>query len=140
MAINVKSVLTSGLVAGAVICVSAITMVPVVGNQMDAVLSARGLPPLSNMDMIFFTFISFIFGMALMFLYAVLKPHFGLRTKSAVMAALTVWVLAYLTSNASLAVYGFMPVKLVVIGTIWGLMELLLAGMVGSRIYRDPII
>lgn len=34
MAINVKSVLTSGLVAGFIINFSAIFMVPVVGNQM----------------------------------------------------------------------------------------------------------
>ena len=30
-----------------------------------------------------------------------------------------------------------MPVKLVVIGTVWGLGELLLAGIVGSKLYKE---
>ncbi|HBZ26568.1 MAG TPA: hypothetical protein DEO54_10115 [Rikenellaceae bacterium] len=83
MEINLKSVFTTGLVAGLVISLSAISMVPVVGNEMDVVLAIRGLPPLSNLA------------------------------------------------------YGFMPVKLTVIGTIWGLGELLLAGIVGSRLYKE---
>jgi hypothetical protein len=43
----------------------------------------------------------------------------------------------YFLSNVSLLAYGFMPVKLTVIGTIWGLGELLLAGIVGSKLYKD---
>jgi hypothetical protein len=43
MKINVKSVITSGLIAGLVISLSAITMVPVVGNEMDLVLASRAL-------------------------------------------------------------------------------------------------
>jgi hypothetical protein len=51
MKINVKSVFTSGLVSGLLINLSAISMVPVVGNEMNAVLASRGLPPLSNLAM-----------------------------------------------------------------------------------------
>lgn len=65
MKINVKSVITSGLIAGLVISLSAITMVPVVGNEMDLVLKSRGLPPLSNMAMLFFVVLSFINGITL---------------------------------------------------------------------------
>jgi hypothetical protein len=136
MSINVKSVVTSGLAAGIIISLSAVTMVPVVGNEMDTVLANRGLPPLSNAAMLYFCFISFIFGIFLMFLYAVLKPQFEVKIKAVIVASLIVWVLAYLLNNVSLAVYGFMPVKLTVIGTIWGLMELLLAGLVASRLYE----
>jgi len=45
--------------------------------------------------------------------------------------------MTYFLSNASLIVYGFMPVRLTVIGTIWGLGELLLAGIVGSKLYKE---
>ena len=36
-----------------------------------------------------------------------------------------------------MVVYGFMPLKLTVIGTIWGLGELLLAGIVGAKLYKE---
>ena len=54
MAINTKSVLFSGLVSGITIIVSAMAMVPVVGNEMDRVLADRGLPPLGHPAMAYF--------------------------------------------------------------------------------------
>ena len=137
MAINVKSVITSGLIAGLVINISAITMVPVVGNEMDTVLTNLGLQPLSNLAMGYFCFISFVFGMLLMYLYALVKPQFDSKIKTAIVVALIIWVLAYLSSNLALAVYGFMPVKFVIIGTVWGLLELLLASIIGSKLYKE---
>jgi hypothetical protein len=135
--INLKSVFTSGAVAGVVISISAISMVPAVGNQMDEVLASRGLPPLSNMAMAFFCFVSIALGTFLLFVYSLLKPHFASRIKAAITSSLIVWFIAYFLSNASLVAYGFMPVKLVVIGTVWGLGELLLAGLVGAKLYKE---
>ncbi len=137
MTINIKSVLKSGLIAGVIISLSAITMVPVVGNEMDLVLASRGLPPLSTTAMIFFCTISFIFGISLILLYALAKGSLGPGIKTAVIVAIAFWFLTYFLSNASLLAYGFMPVKLTVIGTLWGLGELLLAGIIGSRFYKE---
>jgi hypothetical protein len=137
MKINVKSVITSGLISGLIISLSAITMVPVVGNEMDQVLASRGLPPLSKMAMLFFTMISFINGISLVLVYALVKDHFGAGIKTSVIVSLVFWFLTYFLSNASLIAYGFMPVRLTVIGTVWGLGELLLAGIVGSKLYKD---
>lgn len=135
--INLKSVFTSGVVAGIIINISAISMVPAVGDDMDNVLASRGLPPLSNMDMVFFSFVSIVLGIFLIFLYAILKPHFGSKTKTAIVVSFIVWFIAYFLSNVSLIVYGFMPVKLVIIGTVWGLGELLLAGFLGTKLYKE---
>jgi hypothetical protein len=137
MKINLKSALKSGLVAGVIISVSAISMVPAVGNQMDLVLASRGLPPLSLGAMIFFCTLSFIFGISLMMLYALAKPPSGSRIKTAVIVSLIFWFLTYVLSNASLLAYGFMPLRLTIIGTVWGLGELLLAGIIGSRLYKE---
>ena len=136
-AINLKSALTSGLIAGIIINISAISMVPAVGNEMNDVLANRGIPPLSNLSMVFFSFVSITVGIFLVFLYSLLKPHIKSKIKTAVISALIVWFIAYFLSNVSLIAYGFMPVKLVVIGTVWGLGELLLAGFVGSRLYKE---
>jgi len=137
MKINVKSVFTSGLISGLVISLSAISMVPVVGNEMDVVLASRGLPPLSNLAMVFFCSISFIRAISLVWLYALVKEHLGSGIKTALIVSCIFWFVTYFIENASLLAYGFMPVKLTVIGTVWGLGELLLAGIVGSRLYKD---
>ncbi len=137
MKINVKSVLTSGLIAGLIISLSAITMVPVVGNEMDLVLENRGLPPLSNMAMLFFVILSFINGISLILLYALVKERLGAGIRTAVIVSVAFWFITYFLSNASLIAYGFMPVRLTIIGTIWGLGELLLAGIVGSKLYKE---
>jgi hypothetical protein len=135
--INLKSVLISGLIAGLIINISGITMVPVVGDQMTDVLSSRGLPPLGTSSMLFFSFVSFVFGLSLVFLYSILIPHLRSRIKAALISSLIVWFIAYFLANVSLAVYGFMPLRLVIIGTIWGLGELLIAGLAGMRLYKD---
>jgi len=137
MKINLKSYITTGIIAGIIINISAITMVPVVGNEMDYVLAERGLPPLSNIDMLYFCVISFFYGMFLIFLYVLLKPWLKLKIKTVIISSIMLWVVAYLFSNGALVVYGFMPIKLTVIGTIWGLLELLLAGTIGSILYKE---
>lgn len=137
MSVNVKSVITSGLVSGVIINLSAISMVPLVGNEMDEVLASRGLPPLSNMAMLFFSMLSFIFGISLVWLYALVKEQLGAGTKTAIIVSLIFWFFTYFLSNVSLVVYGFMPVRLTVIGTAWGLGELILASIVGSKLYKE---
>jgi len=139
MKINVKSVITSGLIAGLLISLSAITMVPVVGNEMDLVLESRGLPPLSNMAMVFFVVLCFINGTSLILLYALVKERLGAGIRTAVIVSVVFWFLTYFLSNVSLIAYGFMPVRLTIIGTIWGLGELLVAGIVGSKLYKEVI-
>jgi len=87
--------------------------------------------------MVFFSLVSIILGIFLVFLYSILKLQIRSKIKTAIISALIIWFIAYFLSNVSLVAYGFMPVKLVVIGTVWGLGELLLAGIVGSTLYKE---
>ena len=135
--INLKSVLIAGFISGIIILISALSMVPAVGNEMDEILAGRGLPPLSNWAMVFFCFVSISNGILLVFLYSVLKPLLLYRTKTAIVSSFIVFFFSYFLSNASLVAYGFMPLKFTIIGTAWGLGELLLAGLVGSRLYKE---
>src|SRR5688572_26364563 len=139
MFINVKRLLVSGLVSGLIINISAIAMVPMVGDQFNEVLASRGLPPLSNMSMAYFSIVSFMFGFLLVWLYAVAKVQFGAGIKTAAGVAFTVWFFTYFLANVSMVVYGFMPIGLTVIGTAWGLVELLLASLVGFRLYKEKV-
>lgn len=137
MAINVKGVLTGGLVAGLIINISAIFMVPFVGNQMDEALKARNLPPMSGGAMAYFGVMSLVLGVILVWLYAAVRPRLGPGPKTAAIVSLLVWFLAYFFANVSNVVFGFMPIHLTVVGTAWGLVELVVAGEVGARLYNE---
>lgn len=136
-AIRVKEVLTRGLVAGLIIIVSAVLMVPAVGDQMEAALRARGLPPMGPGAMVFCGVLSLVLGVVLVWLYAAASPRFGRGAKTAVMVSVLVWFLAYFQANASNVAFGFLPFRLAAIGTAWGLVELVVAGVVGARLYRE---
>jgi hypothetical protein len=138
--INIKSVILSGIVAGIVMLISAFTMVPVVGNEMDIALANRGLPPLSNLSMVYFAILSIVNGIFILFLYTLLKPYFVSKTKAALLSSFIFWIISYLFSTLSLIVYGFIPIKLAIMGIAWGLGELILAGLIGSRIYKEKSI
>ncbi len=135
--INFRSVLFTGLICGIIILISALSMVPVVGNEMDEILASRGLPPLSKWAMVFFCFVSICNGILLVFCYSLLKQQFVSKLKTVILSSLIVFFFIYFLSSASLVAYGFMPLKFTIIGTAWGLGELLLAGLVGSKLYRE---
>ncbi len=126
-----------GLIAGIIVCISAVTMVRVVGNQMDEALAKFNLPPLSLSAMIFFLFVSLSLGVMLMWLYATMLPRFKHRKRTAVIAAIVLWFPGNCLPNLANVFYGFMPVGLTVIGIVWGLGELLIAGLIGSLLYKE---
>ncbi|MDH5393726.1 MAG: hypothetical protein OEY11_11110 [Gammaproteobacteria bacterium] len=136
MNINLRSVLFTGLIAGLVIIVSAATMVPFVGNAFDENLARFDLPPLGVGAMFYFTSVSLFLGIVVVSIYAAILPGLMSKFKAAIISSLLVWFLAYFLPNVSMVVYGFMPVKLTIIGTVWGLVEILLASMVGARFYK----
>lgn len=137
MAINYRRVVVGGLAAGMIIIVSGMLMVPVVGPQMDAALRARNVPPLSGGAMAWFVAWSLVLGLSLVWLYAAVQPRLGPGPMTAVKVALVVWLLSYFGANVALVAYGFLPGSLTAIGTAWGLVELVLAGQAGARLYHE---
>lgn len=137
MGINYRRVFVGGLLAAVVIILSAATMVPVVGDQLDLALARFDLPPLSASAMVFFAVVSLTVGLAVVWLYAALQPRLRSGPLTAIKAALFIWLIFCFFPNAANVAYGFMPVKLTVIGILWGLFELVAAALIGSRFYHD---
>ena len=137
MKVNLKSVFTSGLVAGITIIVSGLAMIPLVGNQTNEVLASRLLPPLSNGAMGYFAIMSIVLGIIMIWIYALAQSKYESKLKVAIIVSIVIWFLTYFWSNAALVAYGFMPFSLVGIGTVWGLLELILASIIGSKLYKE---
>jgi ABC-type transport system involved in multi-copper enzyme maturation permease subunit len=137
MKMNFKSMLVSGTVTGIVIMLVGGCLVPIIGNQMDEVLKNRLLPPISNGAMAYFAFNSIVLGIGVMGFYALVKSTIKSRLKAILTTSLLFWFFTYFLANAALVAYGFMPLGLTVIGTAWGLLELLIGVMIGSKIYKE---
>ena len=63
------------------------------------------------------------------------STRFGRGAKAAFIASILVWLLSYVFGNVSMAAYGFLPMGMTILGTLWGLVELVLAGLIGARLY-----
>ena len=136
--INLRGVVVGGLVAGLVINVSEyILNDPVLGADLAAAMTAHNLPPIGGSAIAVFVVLGFVLGLALVWLYAAIRPRFGPGPKTAAIAGVSVWLLAYFWSGVGYYVLGLFSERLVIIGLAWGLVELVVAGIAGARLYSE---
>ncbi len=136
--INLKGVIIGGLVAGLVLnVVDYIFWGVIFARDFEAALQAIGKGPSDSMVPIF-VLLDFLYGIALVYLYAAIRPRFGPGARTAVYAGLIMWVVVGLLHTIGEAPIGFFPMRLYVIGTIVGLVLIPLAAVAGARFYTEP--
>src|SRR5467141_3887086 len=129
---NMKRVVIGGLVAGLIINISETIMnVPVLGPQMEAALKQLNLPAIGGAAIGVFVVGAFVLGLLLVWLYAAIRPRFGPGPKTAIIAGLVLWLLAYVWPSLGNGLMGFMPMKLLTVAVLWGLAEVIFAALVG---------
>jgi hypothetical protein len=135
--INLKGVIVGGLVAGLVLNVIDFLVWGVwLKDDMAGMMQNTGKGPIDNLIPLF-VLLDFIFGIALVQLYAAIRPRFGAGPGTAVKAGLYVWVLAGLLHAIGEAPMGLMPQRLYVVGTLVALVAFPLAAVAGARFYRE---
>ncbi len=85
----------------------------------------------------YFAVMSIILGVVIVWIYAFVQSMYKSKVVVAITVATVIWFLTYFWSNAALVAYGFMPFQLAAIGTIWGLLELILASVIGAKLYNE---
>jgi hypothetical protein len=136
--INTRGLLVGGLVAGLVINISEyILNEPVLGADMAAVMAARNLPPVGGSAIAVFITLGFVLGVLLVWLYAAIRPRFGAGPRTAVIAGVVVWFLAYTYGSIFMGTVGMFPQHLLLFSLAWGLVELIVAALVGGRLYSE---
>ncbi len=136
--INMGRVVVGGLVAGVVINISEYLLNAVVlAQDMTDALKALNRPPVDSTMIMWFVVLAFGIGVMAVWVYAAIRPRMGPGVQTAICASLVIWGLAYLYPNLSSAILGLFPVRLMVIATVWGLVELLVAGVAGAWIYTE---
>jgi hypothetical protein len=107
-------------------------------DDMQAALQRLGL----SMEMtakvwVLSVAVSLILGLALVFFYAAARPRFGPGPRTAAIVALGLWASGYLLSLVGYYMLGIYPNGMLVMWGVVGLLEMMVAAMVGAWIYRE---
>ena len=140
--VNPKRVLVAGLAAGLVMNVidfAANTFVT--GGRMQAELTAVNPQLWSNLNMpakmpVFFI-IDFVLGILLVWLYAAMRPRFGPGPRTAITAALFVWLISG-TLGYIYVLMGLFSTANFAMNSAVGLINFAASAWVGGKLYAEP--
>ena len=136
--IDLGRVVIGGLLAGLIINVGEFILNGLLlEEQMNAAMAALNKPPINPNMIMFFVLFGFGLGCMLVWTYAAIRPRFGAGVKTAVCASSLVWALSYLYPNLFMVITGIFPTNLMVMATVWGLVEANLAGVAGAWAYTE---
>jgi hypothetical protein len=136
--INMRRVVVGGLLAGLIINISEFILNGVVyAEEMTAAMAALNRPPIPTSAIMVFVLLGFGLGIMTVWLYASIRPRFGPGVGTAVCASLTIWGLAYLYPNIFMIVMNIFPRGMMIVATIWGAVEIVIAGVAGAWAYPE---
>jgi hypothetical protein len=137
--INIGRLILGGIVAGIV--------ADILGYLVDGMLLAdrwaEGMNALrhdefSTNQLIWFNLLGLACGIALIWVYAAIRPRFGAGVKTAILAGLAFWVIGVALPN-----FGFMWVgglyshHLTAYTTLGGLVEVVVGAIAGATLYKE---
>jgi len=136
--INVGRVLLGGLLAGLVISIGNFLLNRVwLRDAMNVEFARLNLPEPGNDLIAKAVVLTFILGIAIVYLYAAIRPRFGAGVKTAVCAGLMAWFFVFLYTSLILGMVLRMPAGLTLKRTVWGLFEYAIGAVVGAWLYKE---
>lgn len=136
--INWGKVVLGGLLAGLVVNIGEYVLNEIIlAERWAAASAALGIAQPGGGVIVFFIIWGFIFGIAMIWLYAAIRPRYGAGPRTAACAGICAWFFAYLMGFGPTAIMGIFPSGLVLIALIWGLVELILAAVAGAWLYAE---
>jgi hypothetical protein len=137
--INTGKVIVGGLVAGVVLnVIDFVVNGLVLGAQWTAATVERNVDPaaIETSSMIGWITSDLLMGLAIVWLYAAIRPRFGPGPGTAVCVGLVVWAISHI-AYFSLAFTGMYPTGVVMISTLGALISYLAGAYVGCRMYTE---
>ena len=136
--INLGRVLIGGLLAGLIINIGEFILNGILlAEELTAAMAALNKPPVDPGMVVWFLLFGFGLGFMVVWVYAAIRPRFGPGVRTAVCASAVVWGLAYLYPGLTSMVMNLFPRSMTAIGTVWGLVEFMLAGIAGAWAYTE---
>jgi len=136
--INVGRVLLGGLLAGAVLNIGEFVLNGLLlAETMAEDFRRLNLPDPGGSFIAKAVVITFLLGIAIVYLYAAIRPRFGAGVKAAVCAGLIAWFFVYLYAGYIYEAMGIVSAKSFLIGLVWGILEYSLGAIAGAWLYKE---
>lgn len=136
--INLRRVITGGLVAGLVLNVGHHVLNRVIlRDEWYQAMRALTLEPISGSAIAMIIVMLFVLGIVTVWLYAAMRPRFGPGPRTAVLAGLAVWFFVSLWPAICFSLSAMFPTSLLMTSVVWRLVEIPLASLAGAWLYKE---
>ncbi|MHA7871488.1 MAG: hypothetical protein ACX939_03970 [Hyphococcus sp.] len=136
--INITRLLIGGVVAGIIIIGGEVVLNGIVlADQWRALQEQHLIAAPSAFQYGAGAVITLLYGLTLMWIYAAIRPRFGPSFKTAIIAGLTFWFIAYALFLSSVWANGFVTAEVALVSILWGLVEAPIAALAGAAVYRE---
>lgn len=136
---NYGRVILGGLLAGLVLNIGEFVLNAVVLHKaMVDWSTSHNLPPDPGPTFLAVAVgLTFVLGIVMVWLYALIRPRSGPGPKTAVIAALILWFGVYVYMGIILGMLLVQPMNIVGISIVWGLGEYIIAAIAGAWLYKE---
>lgn len=137
--INWSRVILGGIVAGIVVNISEFLLNAVVlKTAHEEAMKALGKAvPMTGTAIVVWNLWGFLFGIAAVWLYAAIRPRYGMGPGTAAKAGIGAWFFAHLLSSIVLINLGLFSSGSMTVPLIWTLVESIVATVVGAWVYKE---
>ncbi|HEX2897185.1 MAG TPA: hypothetical protein VHP63_03955 [candidate division Zixibacteria bacterium] len=136
--INFGRVILGGLVAGILLNLGDFLLhEPIMGEQWKAAMTAYNMPTPGTGAITYFVIMDFIIAIAMVWLYAAMRPRFGAGVRTAIVAGLVVWFFGWLTNLGGLMAMNIYPTNLLTTTLIWGFVQMPVVAILGAWLYKE---
>jgi len=136
--INFGRVILGGLVTGLILNIGEYLLNEVVfAAQMREFFERLRITPPAGTFIATAVGITFLLGIVIVWLYAMIRPRFGPGPKTAIIAAFVVWFCVYFYCGILNAALFSLPATFVLMGMVWGIVEYGLAAVAGAWLYKE---
>ena len=136
--INLGKVVLGGLLAGLVLNFGEFLLNDLVlARQMREFFSRTGLTPPGTSFLVAAVSLTFLMGIVMVLVYALIRPRLGPGPKTAIAAGLLMWFGIYVYTGIVNGMALNVPTNLIVIAIVWGLVEYVVAALAGAWLYKE---
>jgi len=127
-----------GLAAGLLLLATGVALGHgLLGADYVRAFASHRAHPVNAVTVLENTALRLAYGFVLVFLYAAIRPRFGAGPRTALVAALVLWVAAFLPRQLLLSEFGILEGGRLALSLTWSLAEVLLAALLGASLYRE---
>jgi hypothetical protein len=136
---NYGRVILGGLLAGLILNVGEFLFNGVImANAMREWAASHNFPPEPTPTFfVVATVLTFVLGIVLVWLYALIRPRSGPGPKTAVIAAIIMWFGICLYCSIIFGLLLQQPVNVMLMGIVWCLGEYVIAAIAGAWLYKE---